>query len=129
MSLINRFEDIEVWRKARDLSKNIYQITSKGKLNIDYSLKDQMRRSSGSIMDNIAEGYERNGIKQFRQFLSISKGSAAELKSQLYRCFDQKYLDKIMFNELYNKIEEISKMLSGFIRYLNVSGYKGFKFK
>ena len=128
MTIIKRFEDLDVWRKARILSKELYDKTRTGNLSRDYSLKDQIKRSSGSIMDNIAEGFERNGIKEFRQFLSIAKGSTGELKSQLYRSLDQDYIKHPEFTHLYNRTDEISKMISGLMKYLNVSTKKGIKF-
>ncbi|MFC1732757.1 four helix bundle protein [candidate division KSB1 bacterium] len=128
MGAIEGFEDLIAWKRARELSMEISQITNSGKLNLGFSLKDHMRRTSGSIMDNIAEGFEGNGYKEFKQFLSISKGSSGELKSQLYRCLDQNYIDESKFKKLYYKIDEVSKMLSGLIRYLVNSNYKGYKF-
>jgi four helix bundle protein len=90
MATIQKFEDLEIWQLARILSKDIYTLSQTGKLAKDYPLKDQMNRSSGSIMDNIAEGYGRGSRLEFIQFLSISTGSADELKSQLYRCHRQR---------------------------------------
>lgn len=88
MSRIERFEDIEAWKKARELTKRIYEITDRGNLARDFGLKDQIKRSSISIMSNIAEGFERDGDNEFRQFLSIAKGSVGELKAQLYVALD-----------------------------------------
>jgi len=75
MGKIERFEDIDAWKKARELTKIIYEVTAQGKIAADFSLKDQLRRASVSIMANIAEGFEREGNKEFRQFLSMAKGS------------------------------------------------------
>ena len=124
-----KFEDIEVWRKARELCQNINEITSKDNFAKDFELKSQIRRSSGSIMDNIAEGYERDGKNEFIQFLSISKGSSGETRSQLYRALDNNYIQKEKFTELYNKTIEIGKMLSGLITYLKTTTLKGTKYK
>ena len=85
MATIKRFEDLEIWQNARKLSKEIIQISVTTDLKNDYRLKDQIKSSAGSIMDNIAEGFERDGNLEFRQFLSISKGSSGETRSQLYR--------------------------------------------
>ncbi len=128
MATIKRFEDLEVWKKARELCKKIFALTLKEKFSKDYSLKDQIKRSSGSIMDNITEGFERGGKKEFIQFLYIAKSSAAETKSQLYRSLDYGYITDIEFKETYNECNDISKMIMGLIKYLNKSEYKGIKF-
>lgn len=129
MAKIKKFEDLEVWKEARELCKIIYSLTNKGTFSKDFDLVRQIRKSSGSIMDNIAEGFERDGKKEFIQFLSIAKGSAGEVRSQSYRAFDQNYISKEEFNELYEKANSISKMLSGFINYLKNSELKGIKYK
>ena len=92
MATINRFEDIEAWQHAERLEREIFKLTLEGEFAKDFSLKDQIRRSTGSVMDNIAEGFERSGNREFIQFLSISKGSCGEVQSQLYRALDQSYL-------------------------------------
>jgi four helix bundle protein len=129
MAKIKKFEDLEVWKEARELCKIVYSLTNKPVFSKDFDLVRQIRRSSGSIMDNIAEGLERDGKKEFIQFLSIAKGSAGEVRSQSYRAFDQNYISKEEFNELYEKANSISKMLSGFINYLKNSELKGIKYK
>lgn len=128
MSKINSFEDLEVWIKARELSKEIYLCTQKGSFSKDYSLKDPINKTSGSIMDNIAEGFDRGGNKEFIQFLAIAKGSAAEVRSQLYRALDRNHLDESEFILLKEKAESISKQLSGFMNYLIKSDFKGVKY-
>jgi four helix bundle protein len=97
------FEDIEAWQKARELSKSIYEITIIGNFSKDYSLKDQINRSAGSVMDNIAEGFERGGNREFIQFLAIAKGSIGEVRSQLYRAKDRNYIEPENFNQLFEK--------------------------
>ncbi|MGC9373575.1 MAG: four helix bundle protein [Bacteroidales bacterium] len=129
MAKIEKFEDLEVWQVARELCKIVYTLTKEDPFCKDFELVRQIRKSSGSIMDNIAEGYERDGNKEFIQFLSISKGSCGEVRSQSYRAFDQRYISKEDFEELYNKASSISKMLSGFINYLRKSEKKGVKYK
>ena len=129
MSTWKRFEDIQAWQKARILAKKVYEIYQTGKLSKDWGLRDQMNRSSGSIMDNIAEGFDRGGNKEFIHFLSIAKGSTGELQSQLYRAYDRGYIDKETFHELYKEANLISAMIKKLIDYLKKSKIKGYKFK
>ena len=129
MSTFKSFEEIEVWQKARQLTKGVYQASGKGSLARDFGLRDQMRSASVSIMSNIAEGYERGGTKEFLQFLSIAKGSAGEVRSQLYVALDEDYLTKNVFEELSSHAREISRMLTGLMTYLRNSGLRGTKYK
>jgi len=129
MGTIQRFEDLQVWKKARAFSKDVFQLTQTGLFAKDYELKGQINRSAGSIMDNIAEGFERSGKAEFINFLTISKGSCAETRSQLYRAFDRNYLDEITLKKFLTEGEEVGKMLSGFITYLNKTEVAGIKFK
>ena len=89
---IEKFEDLEILQEARVLCKYIFVITEKEPFSRDFKLRDQIRASSGSVMDNIAEGFERDGNKEFIQFLSVSKGSCGETHSQSYRSFDYNYI-------------------------------------
>lgn len=125
---MKRFEDMEVWQAARDLAQQIFVLINREPFSKDFKLRDQINASSGSIMDNIAEGFERDGNREFRQFLSIAKGSAGEVRSQLYRAFDRGYLTKSEFDELQLRVLSISKQLSGLMHYLNSSDIKGRKF-
>ena len=102
MATITRFEDLEIWQEARRLATEINKICIETELKTDYRFKDQIKASSGSVMDNIAEGFERNGNIEFRQFLSIAKGSAGETRSQLYRVLDFNYINQDKFNLLKN---------------------------
>ena len=129
MATITKFEDLEVWQLARALSKEIYSLTFIEPLKSDYRLRDQIRGSSGSVMDNIAEGFERASKLEFINSLSYSKGEIGELKSQLYRCVDNKYLSQEVFNTLYQKADILAKKIYAFITYLNTSKTKGQKFK
>lgn len=129
MATIKTFEDIEAWRKARQFCKEIYNLTLEGSFAKDFSLRDQINRSSGSIMDNIAEGFERGSKNEFIQFLSYSKGSAGEARSQLHRALDRNHITEAVFQKLSKESEEISKMIGGFTSYLNKSEIKGTKFK
>jgi four helix bundle protein len=125
---IERFEDLEIWQEARELCKFIFEITEKEPFCKDYKLRDQIRSSSGSIMDNIAEGFERGGNKEFVQFLSVAKGSCGEVRSQSYRAFDYKYIDQNILNELLERTINLSKHISGFMTYLKNSNLKGLKY-
>jgi four helix bundle protein len=129
MGTILRFEDLEIWQLARELAKDIFLLSKTGMLSKDFALKDQMNRSAGSIMDNIAEGFGRSSRLEFIQFLSIAAGSAAELQSQIYRCYDKEYMDESSFNELAEKTNAVYKKANGFMKYLNTSIIKGTKFK
>lgn len=129
MATIQKFEDLEVWKKARILSNKIYPLTFKEPISNDFRMKDQMRGSVGSIMDNIAEGFERGSKLEFINSLTTSKGETGELKSQLYRCLDNKYISQKLFDDLYFLADEITKMITGFINYPNKSTIKGQKFK
>jgi len=126
---IERFEDIEAWKLARDLTRLIYKITSVGKFAHDFALRDQLRRASVSILSNVAEGFERGGDKEFLQFLSTAKGSCGEVRAQLYVAVDQQYITAEQFTAISNKAVEISQMLSGLIKYLRQSEMRGSKYK
>lgn len=129
MSKISRFEELEVWQEARAFAKRIFELTHDLSFPKDFGYINQINNATGSIMDNIAEGFERNGRKEFLQFLSISKGSAGEVRSQIYRGFDRKYFSETEFIELIETIERISKKLSNFIARLSNSSHAGFKYK
>lgn len=129
MATITKFEDLEIWQLARLLAKKIYTITFIEPLKNDFRLKDQMRGSCGSVMDNTAEGFERGSRLEFINSLSIAKGEAGELKSQLYRCSDNNYITQELFTELYADADMLTKKITAFISYLNTSKIKGQKFK
>jgi four helix bundle protein len=129
MPTINKFEELEIWQLARELSKKIFEETKKGKLSKDFKLKDQMNGATGSMMDNIAEGFGRKSRLEFVQFLAISNGSGNELQSQLHRCFDREYFIKETFDDLYEHADKTCRKISTLIKYLNENPIKGQKFK
>ena len=129
MATFKKFEEMECWKKARELTRRVYEITGNPAFARDFGLKDQIRRASVSVMSNIAEGYDRSGTAEFIHFLATAKGSAAEVRCQLYVAVDQGYIQEGHFNELNNLASETSRMLSGLMKYLRASGFKGTKFK
>ena len=129
MAKIEKFEDIIVWQRSRELTKEIYLLTSKGKFEKDFGLRDQLRRSVVAISLNVVEGFERGGDKEFSQFLYIAKGSAGEVRAILYTALDIEYISEEKFKDLYKKISEISQLLTGLIKYLKQSEFKGVKYK
>ena len=129
MAKIEKFEDLQVWQLGREICKDIWALFEATSLGHDYELKNQTSRSSGSIMDNIAEGFERDGNLEFRQFLSIAKGSAGETRYQLYRVFDFEYISEQKFEVLKTDYENLSGKIKNFITYLNKKDFKGNKFQ
>ena len=128
MAAISRFEDLEIWQLAREQAKELYYIYAVGSFSKDYELRNQIGRSAGSVMDNIAEGFERSGNKELNNFLIIAKGSNGEVRSQLYRALDKQHIDIIKFDNLKIKFEILSKKITSFIKYLHESERKGFRY-
>jgi four helix bundle protein len=126
---IKRFEDLEIWQMARALCKRIIGYSQTTSLSKDFSLKDQILRSSGSCMDCIAEGFERDGTKEFLNLLSISKGSIGETRSQVYRCYDANHFTEEIYTELIKQCVGLSTKIRHFMDYLKNSGYDGTKRK
>src|SRR5687767_3421373 len=129
MATIERFEQIISWQEARLLNNKVGQLIDTGRLKKNFRLIGQIEGSAGSIMDNIAEGFERGGNKEFIQFLYISKGSCGELRSQLYRALDRNYITQKEFDELSVHAMKISSLIQKFIDYLENSATKGIKYK
>ncbi|RIV72175.1 four helix bundle protein [Flagellimonas aequoris] len=128
MGRIDRFEDLEVWKISRELCQLVEQLFQTTPLGNNHALRNQMERSSGSIMDNIAEGFGRGGNKEFHNFLSFSKGSCAELKPQFYRSMDKKLISEDDFNTASNMVEHCTNKIGAFMYYLRNSNIKGQKF-
>lgn len=109
----DKFEDLIAWQKARDLTRAIYQATAVGSFAKDFGLRDQVRRAAVSVMSNLAEGFERGGRSEFHQFLSVSKSSCAELRSQLYVALDATHLSPSTFRQLILQAEEVARIIGG----------------
>lgn len=118
MATITCFEEMFSWQKARILNNIIYTKTKEFAFSKDFALRDQIRKSSISIMSNIAEGFERGSDREFKYFLNVAKGSAGEVRSQLYIALDQGYIDYELFNRCKDLAIEISRLLQGFMEYL-----------
>ena len=129
MATFKKFEEIVSWQKARELNNKLRLCIKKNAFDRNYKFVNQIMASCGSIMDNIAEGFERNGNREFIQYLYISKGSCGEFRSQLYRALDSNYLIQSEFDELYKLSFEISVLIQKLIHYLQSSSLKGAKYK
>src|SRR4030095_6697629 len=129
MATILRFEDLEIWILARKIYQKVLAVSLRLRKNHDYRFAEQMKAAAGSVMDNIAEGFERSSRLEFLNSLSISKGESGELKSQLYKATDDAYLNKLEFDELYEDTDKVSKKIANFVKYLYSSNIKGLKFK
>jgi four helix bundle protein len=128
MSTIKRFEEIISWKEARVLNRIIRELIRGKRFQRNFGLVLQIERSAGSIMDNIAEGFERGGNREFIQFLYISKGSCGELRSQIYRALDDGYINSEEFNLITSYCIKISNLIFKLIEYLKNSELKGQKF-
>ena len=129
MAKVEKFEDLTIFQMARNLCKEVYAITKEGEFHKDSRFVQQIRAAAGSVMDNIAEGYERDGNKEFINFLYIAKGSCGEVRSQLIRASDVGFIDNETATRLYNDSLNLSKSIARFIKSLKESGLDGFKFK
>src|SRR4030042_105633 len=116
--IVKRFEDLEIWQEAKELSKMVYEITSTGLFSSDFKFRDQMRASAGSTVDNIAEGFDRGGNKEFYQFLSVSRGSCGEVRSQSYRAFENKYITEVQLKDLLERTDKLSRKTSNLMLHL-----------
>ena len=129
MAVVRDFEELAIFQKARELSKKIYPITQRGEFKYDTRFVQQIRAAAGSIMDNIAEGFERTGNKEFLNFLYIAKGSCGEVRSQLIRANDIGYLTPEEYEELYTECRKLSAGIMNFIKEIRTSEFAGAKFK
>ncbi len=129
MGTIRQFEDLDAWQASRTLATEIYTASSTGTFSRDFGLKNQIRRSAVSAMSNIAEGFERDGNREFLHFLAMAKGSCGELRSQLFVALDQKYISDETYRSLYQEAIRLSSLISGLMRYLRQTKIAGTKFK
>ena len=129
MSKAGKFEDLEIFQKARELSKEVYKITGTDEFRKDTRFVQQMHAAAGSIMDNIAEGYERDGNKEMINFLYIAKGSCGEVRSQIIRASDVGYINKETATRLYNDCMNLNKQIANFIKSIRESKYSGRKYQ
>ena len=129
MASLNRFEELEAWQKARELTQAIYRVATSDRFAKDFGLRDQICRAAVAVMSNVAEGFERGGNAEFIHFLAIARGSAGEVESQLYVALDQGYLTQERFAELYKLTGSTKRLIGGLVKYLKSSGLKGRTYK
>jgi four helix bundle protein len=129
MAAFQTFEEIQAWQKARALTQQIYALSAREPFSRDFGLRDQVRRASTSIMSNIAEGFERNGRKEFLQFLAIAKGSAGEVLSHSFVAYDQGYLSEAEFSRIRESVAELGRLIGGLMQYLRGTKIRGIKYR
>jgi len=129
MATIRKFEDLEIWQLARKLNQLVFSFAKKESFSKDYKLLNQINAAAGSVMDNITEGFDRGGRKEFSNFLSIAKGSCGEVKSQLHRSLDRQYISSEEFQSAYRLADELNLRIQGLMRYLNASDVEGQKYR
>jgi four helix bundle protein len=125
---ISNFEDLEIWQEAREMAKLIRKLTRNPEFNRDLRFCGQCNSAAGSIMDNIAEGFERDGHKEFIQFLYIAKGSNAECRSQSYRAFDAGFITIEEHQDILDKTKSLKNKILSLIKYLKANNQKGSKY-
>jgi four helix bundle protein len=129
MATYESFEELQAWQKARQLVNEVYTLSKNSAFGRDLGLRNQIRRAAVSVMSNVAEGFERGGTGEFVQFLSLAKGSAGEVRSQLYVAHDQGYISAEEFDQLASLASDTSRLISGLMSYLRKSGIKGTKYR
>lgn len=126
--VVQDFEDLRIYQQSRSLAKQVYQITKVGDFKTDYRFVQQIRASAGSVSDNIAEGFERQGTKEFKNFLIIAKGSCGELRSQINRAFDAEWISEEQYNQMYADCRKLSIGINHLIQTLKTSEYEGSRY-
>ena len=129
MGTITSFEELEIWKEVRRLYKKVLNLIKREEVAKDFRFKNNLKEAAGSVMDNIAEGFERDSRLEFVNALSYSKGSAGEVRSQLFRGFESEYWNELELNELNEEYKNLASHIANFIKYLNTSDQKGLKFK
>ena len=129
MARIATFEELEAWQRARELTRVVYECSRSAALAKDVALRDQIRRAAVSVMSNIAEGFERDGDREFLQFLAVAKGSCGEVRAQLYAALDQEYVTEEEFAKASEVATDTSRLIAGLMRYLRQSALKGSKYR
>lgn len=129
MATIRTFKELDVWKMSVELSKMVYDLSSKGNFSRDFPLQNQIKKAAISVASNIAEGFEREGNKELIQFLAIAKGSTAEVQTQLHIAFEVGHITRDEFGQVDRQCTDVLKLLSGFMRYLKSSPMDGNKFK
>lgn len=129
MATITSFEELEIWKKARRLYKKVLALINRELVAKDFRFRNNMKEAASSVMDNIAEGFDRDSRLEFVNALSCSKGSTGEVRSQLFRRFDNEYWNESELNELNEEYKNLASHIANFIKYLNTSDQKGLKFK
>jgi len=129
MATAQSFEELDCWKEARAVTSRIYGLTREPDFSRDFGLKDQIRRGAVGVMSNIAEGFEREGASEFHNFLSIAKGSAGEVRAQLYIALDQGYINQSSFDELAERTRRVSRLMRRLMRYLSNTDRTGTKFR
>ncbi len=124
MATVSRFEELDIWKMAREQAMAIFEITRMGQFSTDFELRKQINAAAGSVMDNIAEGFERFSNREFTQFLVIAKGSNGEVRSQLYRANDRHYISNDMLMNRLEFSELLGRKIKAFLDYLSSSPYK-----
>lgn len=127
--MVSDFEELIIYKQARELAKKIYQITREGEFKFDIRFVQQIRASEGSVGDNIAEGFERQGKREFLQFLYIAKGSCGELRSQINRAYDVDFINKDIYEQIYSDCRKLNAGILIFIQSLKAFESKGSKYK
>lgn len=126
---IEKFEDIKSWKMAREVTNTVYDLSDEGEFSKDFALKNQIRKSCLSVLSNIAEGFERDGNREFSNFLAIAKGSCGEARAQLYVALDRGYVTENEFKKVQSQLTQTGRLLSAFMSYLKKSELKGPKYK
>jgi four helix bundle protein len=129
MATVQRFEELKVWQAAFELDKRIWNLVGTPDFNRDSSLRTQLLRSAGSVPDNIAEGFERGTRNEFLHFLSIAKGSAGEVRSQLHRAVTRQFISEALFEEVYQLADQVGGMIRRLTQHLNRTTHNGLRYK